>query len=141
MKERRIKKLKQLIRDDFVVRNSGQIKIGDNYSFVPLMNHRCSYNSVHAVIAEKAVSVIECVVVDDDEITAHYINQLENGDYIDYTLGWSYGGSDYRLVRIVPRREWDDAQKVLSNLKANLCGDRINWFDKNILKITKWDLV
>ena len=95
---------------------------------------------MHAVVAEKCVSVVCCVVLDKNEVTAHYINQKKNGDYIDLTLGWTFSKDDYRFVSLCNAYE-KNATDMIKDFKSDLCDHHLNWFDKNILNITKWDLV
>ena len=140
MKQRRINKLKQSIRDEAAAKYKQKIEICDDFDFMPLANSSCSLNVQHAVICKKAVSVVECVIIDDNSATAHYINQKDNGDYIDYTLGWAYSRDDYFLSRIIYIHA-EHTHSMLSEFKSKLCDHHLTWFDKNILKITKWDLV
>lgn len=107
--------------------------------FMPLLNHKCHYNAVNAVKSGNAAAVIECVMIDDDDCTAHYINQLEGGSYCDFTLGWCWFGSDYRFCRVVPEQEYERINKSLSDLKSAICGSHLRWYD-SILKIDKWDI-
>ena len=106
---------------------------------ISLMNNRCHYNAVNAVKTGLAVAVVECVMIGGDDCTAHYINLLENGEYVDFTLGWAWSGGDYRLVRYVHEDDYDSIDKKLGALKANLASGfickRHEW-----LGIDKWDL-
>ena len=140
MKQWRIKKLKQAIRDEAAAKYSKKITICSDHSNIPLMNNTCSFNAVHAVVAEKFVSVVACIMLEKDNVTAHYINQKANGDYIDITLGWAYSTSDYRFVSLCNAYEKCPAD-MLRDFKTELCDHHLTWFDKNILKIDKWDLV
>lgn len=106
---------------------------------MPLLNHKCHFNAVHAVKAGKAAAVIECVIVDDLDCTAHYINQMQDGSYCDYTLGWLWSGADYRFCRIVPEQEYKRIDQSLSDLKSLICSSHLRWYDR-IMKIDKWDV-
>ena len=89
----------------------------------PLINHKCQYNSVNQVKLGKAVAVVEVVILGGDgSPTAHYININEQGEYYDITLGWSWGGCDYRLVRIISSssNELSSAGEMLSRLKKKM---------------------
>tara|TARA_R110000782_G_scaffold71597_1_gene143582 strand:- start:1410 stop:1829 length:420 start_codon:yes stop_codon:yes gene_type:complete len=89
---------------------------------MPLMNARCHFNSINQVKLGKAVAVVEAILVGDKKATAHYINMDSNGEYYDITLGWSWAGSDYRLIRIISadNEELRDASEMLSNLKLKM---------------------
>jgi hypothetical protein len=97
-----------------------KVDISGSIDIIPLMNNRCQYNAVHAVKAGKAVAVIECVMVESDRVISHYISQLGDGRYVDFTLGWSWSGSDYRFIRIVPDSEYADINESLGNLKERV---------------------
>lgn len=86
-----------------------------------IYNNSCMYNAVNKCMSGESAAVVECVVVDSDKVTAHYINMQEDGSFIDYTLGWHYSGCDYRLVRYVPQTEWGSINRSLINLKKKIC--------------------
>lgn len=86
-----------------------------------LYNHACHLNSVNKVMSGEAAAVVEVVMISGDSCTAHYINLMPDGRFVDFTLGWHYAGCDYRLVRYVPKTEWDSISKSLDALKVELC--------------------
>ena len=89
----------------------------------PMMNNSCHYNAVNQVKQRKAVAVVEVVtIVEGGSLVAHYINIDSNGDYYDITLGWSWSGCDYHLVRIISAdsSELGDARRMLGNLKKKM---------------------
>ncbi len=104
-----------------------------------LMNNRCQHNAVNAVKTGRAVAVIECVMINEKDCTAHYINLLECGTIVDLTLGWAWSGGDYRLVRYVHESEYEVINDKLGDLKERLCDGfllkRDDW-----LGIDKWDV-
>jgi len=104
----------------------------------PLMNNCCHYNAVNMVRANKAVAVVECVVIESDGCIAHYINMLEDGSYVDYTLGWSWSGSDYRFIRFVHENEYTDINGSLGNLK-NMLTNAFVGSKAKLFNIDKWD--
>jgi hypothetical protein len=116
-----------------------KINISSKFDFMPLINQSCHYNSVHAVKAGKAAAVIECVTIGNTCTTAHYISQLEDGSYVDYTLGWSWSGDDYRFIRIVPESEYGCIYDSLHQLKEKLCASSIGRIAK-ILSIEPGDI-
>ena len=89
---------------------------------MPLMNSKCQYNSLNQVRLGKAIAVAEVVMVSKGKITAHYINMNSQGEYYDITLGWSWAGGDYRLVRLIAAdsSELDSASEMLGNLKKKM---------------------
>lgn len=115
-----------------------KIKIADKKDFVPLHNHRCQWNAYHAVKAGLAIAVVEVVMIDSDSCTAHYINKLESGECVDFTLGYAWSGSDYRFVRVVPSDDYQ-MNRNLSSLKNRLCDGMIPWWAK-LLGIAPDDL-
>ena len=107
-----------------------KLKMAGKKDFLPLHNHRCQWNAYHAVKAGMAVSIVECVMINSDgTCTAHYINKLESGECVDYTLGYAWSSCDYRFVRIVDIEDWQ-MNTNLTNLKARLCDGMIPWWAK-----------
>lgn len=97
-----------------------KIKIADKFDFIPLMNHRCQFNAVHAVKAGIASRVVEVVMVGQGDATAHYINEVEGVGFVDFTLGWAWRNGDYRLVRYVNESEFDNINQSLTDLKMRI---------------------
>lgn len=93
---------------------------------LPLVNARCHYNAVQAVKTGLAVGVVEVVMVYPDTCTAHYINLMEDGSYVDFTLGQMCINEDYRFVRFVPPSEYDSINQSLMKLK-NALVDPLPW--------------
>lgn len=119
-------KLCRMVRDAADKKYKKKINIG----FVDgagLYNHACHLNAVNRCRDGSSVAVVECVVIDSDKVTAHYINLQSDGTYVDYTLGWHWSGADYRFVRLVPFTEWSDITGSLSRLKAELCKPVARW--------------
>jgi hypothetical protein len=104
-----------------------------------LYNNRCHLNSVQKVKMGKASKIYLCYVIDKDNehSMVHFINQLENGKYQDNTLGWIYQTYNYYVIKEVNETEYDTIWNVLTNTKEDLLAHNSNWFDRNILKITK----
>jgi hypothetical protein len=125
MKAKLIKSIKLDAMKKADSKHQQKINISSKFDFIPLINQSCHYNGVHAVKAGKAAAVIECVMINSATPTAHYISQLEDGSYVDYTLGWSWSGGDYRFIRIVPESEYDDISDSLTRLKKCLCASSI----------------
>lgn len=107
---------------------------------IPLMNNCCHFNATNEVQNGNAICVVECVLTDETHVTAHYICMDSNGEYYDPTLGWSWGGGDYRIVRLISANDnelWD-ADKMLSNLKSMLIG-KCSKGTKRMIKLLKID--
>lgn len=130
IKKKRIKKIERAVWVAATQQYRTRIAMSDKCDFMAMLNHRCQYNAVHAVKAGLAKSVIECLQVDHGQATAHYINQLEDGQYVDYTLGWLYRNSDYRIIREVPENEYQECGEALTALKERLCRGYITWVDR-----------
>lgn len=113
--------LKKKARDDAEKTFTNKIKITSPINQMALMNHACHFNAVNAVRTGKAVCVVEVVVINDDSCTAHYINMLDDGSFVDFTLGWSWSGADYRLIRYVHESLYGEISDELSALKERLC--------------------
>lgn len=113
-------KLCRIVRDAADKKYTKKIDIGF-INGVGLYNHSCHLNAVNRCRDGSSAAVVECVVIDSDKATAHYINLQSDGTYVDYTLGWHWSGADYRFVRLVPFTEWSDITSSLSRLKAELC--------------------
>ncbi len=87
---------------------------------LPMANARCHYNAVQAVKTGLAVGVVEVVIVYSNSCTAHYINLMADGSYVDFTLGQMCIDDNYRLVRHVSPNEYEDINESLGNLKKKL---------------------
>lgn len=105
---------------------------------VGMYNHACHLNAVNRARAGNSAAVVEVVMINDDSVTAHYINMQADGKYVDYTLGWHWSGADYRFVRYVPFTEWSDITSSLERLKAELCKPVGKW--QKLLMITDGEL-
>lgn len=94
------KMLKKKVRDWCDKAYPNKIEMHHNKMFRPLVNARCQMNSTALVSQGDAVAVVECIMVDDEECTLHYINLDDQGRYFDATLGNEYLECDYRMVKI-----------------------------------------
>lgn len=99
---------------------------------LPLVNSRCHYNAVQAVKTGMAVGVVEVVMVYSNTCTAHYINMMEDGSYVDFTLGQMCLGDDYRFVRHVSPNEYESINQSLMNLKQKLV-DSLPWYLRHVV--------
>lgn len=86
---------------------------------LPLVNSHCHYNAVQAVKTGLAVGVIEVVMVYSDTCTAHYINLMEDGSMVDFTLGQMCINDQYRFVRHVPPSEYETINQSLMEFLNN----------------------
>ena len=120
-----IRKIKRKVSLRAALDYKNKITIKPPASGLAMMNNRCHYNAVNAVKTGIAIAVVEVVIIGDDDCTAHYINLLQNGDHVDLTLGWAWGGCDYRLVRYVHENEYSKINEKLSALKSKLTRDFI----------------
>ena len=136
---KRIKSIKTKVRNFASNEFKTKLDISVCDKSTPMINSACHYNAVHNVKNGKSVVVIECVVINDDDCTAHYINLNSDGAIVDYTLGWCWSGCDYRLVRYVHENEYDKISKSLSKLKDRLCGRFISKLDK-LMGIDPFDI-
>lgn len=119
-------KLKRIVRDAADKKYTNKIDI----SFIDgvgMYNHSCHLNAVNRVRDGSSCAVVECLILDSNSVTAHYINLQSDGSYVDYTLGWHWAGCDYRFVRLVPFAEWSSITDALENLKRDLCRPVAKW--------------
>ncbi len=93
---------------------------------LPLVNARCHYNAVQAVKTGLAVGVVEVVIVYSDSCSAHYVNLMADGSYVDFTLGQMCINDSYRFVRHVSPNEYEEINTALMNLKKRLV-DMLPW--------------
>lgn len=103
-----------------------------DHPFRPLFNHRCQLNADGAVRQGDAIAIVECVIIDDDRATLHYVNLGADMQVFDCTLGPLYAGADYRLVRLwreFPRNE-PDAQLIAR--KAEIVRAALPWGVRNL---------
>lgn len=105
---------------------------------LPLVNSRCHYNAVQAVKTGLAVGVVEVVMVYSNTCTAHYINLMPDGSYVDFTLGQMCINDDYRFVRHVSPNEYEGINQALMNLKQKLV-DALPWYLRHVvIDINNW---
>lgn len=115
-------KLKKKVRDYLDGKYTRKIEPESPAGFHPKFNHACHLNSDHLQKTGESVAVVECLIIDDDSATLHYINLMEDGSYVDATLGAAWKNGDYRIVRIM--REFDkDPNKELCERKKQLTMD------------------
>lgn len=123
-------RLLQMIRDKIIksiqrqmfdsVKNWQDIKIDISVpETMPLMNHKCHYNALNEYLHKRAVAILE-VVSTGENPTAHYISMNENGKTYDATLGWSWGGCEYKLSKYIHTQDVNDMSKHLSDFKLKL---------------------
>ena len=139
LRDKRINKIRAEMVKHSSLAYPKKMDIKEQYDFMPLINNGCHFNAVHAVKKGDAVAVVECIVISDDSITAHYINMDSNGDFIDFTLGWSWSGGDYRFIRYLNESEYDSIDNAVGTLKKKLCDGRLGVAEK-LLNIDHSDL-
>lgn len=102
-------------------------------------NFRCHLNSVQKVKEGKAAKVFLCIAIQksDSTIIVHFINQLDDGKYIDHTWGWIHEFYDYYIIKEVVESEFSTIGKVLESAKYALINGNSNWLER---KISRTDL-
>lgn len=92
------KRLKKKIRDYCDAAYPVKLDVRQEDRFRPLFNNRCHWNADAMVRQGDAVAVVECLILDADEATLHYVSLGKDLRAFDATLGPIYVGSDYRLI-------------------------------------------
>jgi hypothetical protein len=82
-------------------------------------NQKCHYNSVHAIKEGTATKVFMCYALIDNQIFLHYINQNDDGKYIDNTFGWRYEEAEYYLIREVSESEYKSLPRYITTFNNN----------------------
>lgn len=128
-----LKKAKLKIRNYCDKKFKNKISVSVDESVQPLINGRCHHNATWAVRSGKAVAVVECVMINSNgTCTAHFINMLEDGRYVDYTLGYEWAGCDYRLSRIITK-DFPLAERMLSDFKSRIVSESgLSWFARKL---------
>lgn len=128
-----LKQAKLKIRSYCDKKFKNKISVSVDESVQPLINGRCHHNATWAVRSGKAVAVVECVMINDNgTCTAHFINMLEDGRYIDYTLGYEWAGCDYRLSRVITK-DFPQAEKMLSDFKGRIVSESgLSWLARKL---------
>jgi len=139
IRDKRINKIRAEMSKHWRSVYTEEMDIKEQYDFMPLINGGCHHNAVHAVKKGDAVAVVECLIIKKNDITAHYINMDSDGDFIDFTLGWGWAGSDYRFIRFLNESEYGSIHESLILLKKKLCGGRLGLMEK-LLNIDHSDL-
>ena len=99
------KKLRQKVRDYLDGKYTRKIEPESPAGFHPKFNNACHFNADHLQKTNESVAVVECLLINSDSATLHYISLMADGSYVDATLGAQWKDSDYRVVRIM--REFD----------------------------------
>lgn len=124
------KKLKKKVRDYLAATYTRKIQPESPAGFHPKFNQACHFNSDHLQKTGEAIAVVECLIINNEAATLHYISLMANGSYVDATLGAQWSDSDYRMVRIM--REFDRyPYDVLCERKKQLTKDAgvsLHWF-------------
>ncbi|MBX4152360.1 hypothetical protein, partial [Paenibacillus lautus] len=64
--------------------------------------HRCHLNAVQKIREGKAIKVFSCIAIDKEDETSvvvHFINQNEEGKFVDHTWGWMMQHYNYYLIK------------------------------------------
>lgn len=128
-----LKQAKMKIRSYCDKKFKNKISVSVDESVQPLINGRCHHNAKWAVRSGKAVAVVECVMINSNgTCTAHFINMLEDGRYVDYTLGYEWAGCDYRLSRIITK-DFPPAERMLSDFKRMIVNESgLSWLARKL---------
>lgn len=106
-----------------------------------LFNRKCHVNAVSNKL-KKDYKVLLTVCIGNDEVFVHFINQDDEGNYIDDTLGW-YGKElyDYYLIREVTSNiECSHIWETLNYTKKMLIEQNTNWLERCLKFATKDDV-
>ena len=123
------KYLRKKVRDWCDKAYPSKLEMHHNKQLRPLINNRCQMNATACVANGDAVAVVECVVIDDDTCSLHYINLDDQGRYFDATLGYEYLRSDYRMIRIYPNLPVFSGDH-LTDEKRRICKDALGFIGK-----------
>lgn len=130
------KYLRKRIRDYCDTAYPTRLNIVRNDEHRPLLNNRCQHNAGALVQQGKAVAIVECVMISNDEATLHYVNLAPDMTCFDATLGPAWVGGDYRLIEVLREFPGNDPDARLSLMKdklAHLAGVSRPvrwWYDK-----------
>jgi len=130
-------KIRQHVITNYQKINSSDMILGEAY-----YNRRCHLNSVQKVKEGFATKVFLCFAIDreDNSQCVHFINQTNDGKYVDNTWGWLYEQSDYYLIREIDSSEYSKIWDILENAKKSLFNAYATCFDKYILRI-KYNII
>lgn len=133
MKQKIVNRIVNYVKSNYKLLDSSKFLNGKTYC-----NHRCHLNAVQEAY-ENGAKVCLVVCIGNGESIVHFINQNQEGDYIDNTLGW-YGKElyDYYLVKEVNPNEYKTIWKLLSNTKKTLINANSTWLERE-LRIIKED--
>jgi len=92
-----------------------------------LWNQKCHQNSVQALQEGTATKVILCIAREGMNVFVHYINQTEDGKYVDNTLGWQYKEFEYYFIREIREEEYMELPYHIGIMN-----------DTNLKQFTRW---
>lgn len=87
---------------------------------LPPFNNACHYNADALVRQGHAVAIIECVIINSEDATLHYVNLRGDLKAFDATLGALWAGADYRLIECFSAFPEDDPSARLTAMKRKI---------------------
>lgn len=119
-----IEKIKVFCRAQYKLLPSEDFKLGEGH-----FNRKCHMNTVQKIYEKKAVKV-HLVVIFSSTIDpiVHFINEDENGEFVDNTIGWEWEFYNYYYIKEVSKSEFDGIGYLLTDTKEMLFDQVSNKF-------------
>jgi hypothetical protein len=103
-----------------------------------LYNYECHLNAIQKIKEGKASKVFACIAIDKNDsnsIVIHFINQLENGKYIDHTWGWLYEFHSYYIIKEINSNEFNTISIILNSIRNTFIDSNSNWLLRKLFRI------
>ena len=94
-------------------------------------NFMCHRNAVHDALNANQDEVAMCFYIDDDQPIIHFIN-IEDGRYVDNTLGRWSDMHDYYLIKTIGKEDFFNIADIFVDYRKQLQGRLpilIRWFN------------
>lgn len=117
------KYLKKKVRDYCDKAYPVKLDVVQDDRFRPLFNHACHYNADAQVRQGDAIAIVECLIIDKESATLHYVCLRNDLKAFDATLGPLWAGAEYRLIEVLRSMPKDDPYERLIAMKRKIAKD------------------
>ena len=103
-----------------------------------LFNFRCYENSVEYVRRYPELEVVEVIYIDNGQPILHYLNyDPKEKEYLETTLGYRAEHLEYYRIRTIDKADYRYMATEFDRGLDVWLNRFTNWFERNILRITR----
>lgn len=104
-----------------------------------IYNHKCHHNTKQYIEDKKADKAAAVLMFDNGHAIAHFL-PVRKDNYYEVTLGYRAKKNEYFLIKIIDKKEFDDPDYWLSNLKKYLIDSQFSFLEKLFYRIKEEDI-